>query len=279
MVLLKELCLMTEAEPWIRNIKCGRKAMQALQKHYDGVDEAKRRIDEARAKIASAFYRHEATFTFEKFATNLYDSFMILEKYGKALYEDEKLRLLFSKCQNNHPDFKQEVNICRQQYETFTEAVTYMKTVVARLFLDIARPKARRNIGSVNTKQINGVDVTDMKRWYESSEIKKLNESQDGRRVLSKIMGDKKRRERHKEKINNLKSNKRRRVKAIETSKPKGDNSALSEENKSLVAAVITGMNNSTRHNQSMNGRVIRTSRNSESTDSAVTFDHLGNPI
>ena len=63
MELLKELCLMTEAEPWIRNIKCGRKAMQALQKHYDGVDEAKRRIDEARAKIASAFYRHEATFT------------------------------------------------------------------------------------------------------------------------------------------------------------------------------------------------------------------------
>ena len=49
MELLKELCLMTEAEPWIRNIKCGREAMQALQKHYDGADEAKRRVLEARA--------------------------------------------------------------------------------------------------------------------------------------------------------------------------------------------------------------------------------------
>jgi len=131
----------------------------------------------------------------------------------------------------------------------------------------------------VNTKGINGVDVTDMKRWYDSSEIKKLNESQAGRRVLSKIMGDKKRRERHKDKIDKIRSNKKRRVKAVATSRPEDDSSVLSEQNKSLVAAVITGMNNSNRHNQPMNGRVIRTNRNSVSTDSAVTFDHLGNPL
>ena len=44
LTLLKELCLNTEAETWFRNIKCGRKAMQALQRHYDGVDEGKRRV-------------------------------------------------------------------------------------------------------------------------------------------------------------------------------------------------------------------------------------------
>jgi len=279
LTLLKELCLNTEAETWFRNISCGRVAMQALQRHYDGEDEAKRRIDEARAKISNTFYKHEATFTFEKFATNLYDSFMVLEKYGKPLYEDEKLRLLFQKCQNTHPDFKQEINICRKSYEDFTEAVAYMKTVVARLFLDAAKPRARRNVSAVNTKEINGVDVTDMNRWYDSAEIKKLNGSQAGRRVLAKIMGDKKRRDRHKDKIEKLKSNKKRRVKAVETAKPKDDGTALSEQNKSLVAAVITGMNNSTRHSQPMNGRVIRTNRNSVSTDSVVTFDHLGNPL
>ena len=154
-----------------------------------------------------------------------------------------------------------------------------MKTVVTRLFLDAVKPRARRNISSVNTKEINGVDVSDMKKWYDLSEIKKLNETQAGRRVLSKIMGDKKRRERHKDKIEKIKSNKKRRVKAVETSKPEEDGSVLSEQNKSLVAAVITGMNNSTRHNQSMNGRGIRTNRNSVSTDSAVTFDYLGNPL
>ena len=38
-------------------------------------------------------------------------------------------------------------------------------------------------------------------------------------------------------------------------------------------------MNNSSKHSPSMSGRVIRTNRNSASTDSAVTFDHMGNPL
>ena len=149
---------------------------------------------------------------------------------------------MFTKSQNNHPEFKQEIIICRQQYETFAEAVTYMKTVVSRLFLEVSKSIPRRNISSVATKEVNGVDITDLKRWYDSSEIKKLNESQAGKRVLSKIMGDKKRHERHKEKIERIKSSKRRRVKAVTTSKPEEDGSVLSEQNKSLVAAVITGI-------------------------------------
>ena len=91
-------------------------------------------------------------------------------------------------------------------------------------------------------------------------------------------MREKKRRDRRKEKTDKIRSNKKRRVKAVETSKPADDSSVLSEQNKSVVAAVITGMNNSTRHN-SMSGRVIRTNSNSVSTDSAVTIDHLGNPL
>ncbi len=176
LTLLKELCIRTEAETSFRNTKCGRKAMQALQKHYDGADDGKRRVEEARAKINNTFYKHESTFSFERFATNLYDAFQILEKYGKPLYEDEKLRLLFTKSQNDYPEFKQEVIICRQQYETFAEAVTYMKTVVSRLFLEVNKARPMRSISSVATKEINGVDITDMKRWYDSSEIKKLNE-------------------------------------------------------------------------------------------------------
>jgi len=141
------------------------------------VDEGKRRVEEARAKISNTFYKHEGTFSFEKFATNLYDSFQILEKYGKPLYEDEELRLLFSKSQNNHPEFKQEIIICRQQYETFAEAVTYLKTVVSRLFLEVHKARSRRSISSVATREVNGVDISDLRRWYDSSEIKKLNES------------------------------------------------------------------------------------------------------
>jgi len=46
------------------------------------------------------------------FATNLYDAFLILEKYGEPLYENEKLRLSFTKRQNNHSEFKQVSIIC-----------------------------------------------------------------------------------------------------------------------------------------------------------------------
>jgi len=94
-------------------------------------------------------------------------------------------------------------------------------------------------------------------------------------------MGDKKRHQRHKEKINKIKSNKKRRIKSV-TSKPQDDKSVLSEQDKRVVAAVITGMNNSNRHNNantSMSGRVIRTNINSVSADSAITYDHLGNPL
>ena len=49
LAILKDLCLNTGAETWFRNIQCGRKAMQALQRHYDGPDERHKRIEEARA--------------------------------------------------------------------------------------------------------------------------------------------------------------------------------------------------------------------------------------
>ena len=111
LTLLKELCLDTEAEVWFRNIKCGRDAMKALQLHYDEPDESKRRKEEARSKWKNIYYKHEGTFTFEKFVTNLYDAFQILEKYGEPLYEEEKLSLLFSKSQNAHPEFKQKIVI------------------------------------------------------------------------------------------------------------------------------------------------------------------------
>ena len=122
------------------------------------------------------------------------------------------------------------------------------------------------------------VDISDLSRWYDSSEIKKLNESQAGRRVLAKIMGDKKRHRKHKDKIEKIKSNKRRQIKSVEV-KPPDDSSTLSDRDRRMVTAVITGMSNASKHNSSMSGRVIRTKKDSTSTDSAVTFDHLGNPL
>jgi len=64
LTLLKELCLDTEAETWFRKIKCGRAAMKALQIHYDGPDDSKRRKVEVKSKLKNICYKHEGTFTF-----------------------------------------------------------------------------------------------------------------------------------------------------------------------------------------------------------------------
>ena len=49
--ILKECTLGTEAETWIKDIKCGREALQALQRHYDGPDEARKRLNTAKAQF------------------------------------------------------------------------------------------------------------------------------------------------------------------------------------------------------------------------------------
>ncbi len=90
LAILKDLYLNTGAETWLRNIQCGRKAMRALQTNYDGPDERHKRIEEARERISHTFYKHEGTFTFEKFTTILQDAFAILEKYGEPVYERER---------------------------------------------------------------------------------------------------------------------------------------------------------------------------------------------
>ena len=84
-------------------------------------------------------------------------------------------------------------------------------------------------------------------------------------------MGDKKRDQRHKDKIDRIKSEKRRRVKSVEIKRP---------PDRRMVAAMINGVNNASKHDSSMNGRLIRTRKNdSASSESAVTFDYLGNPL
>ena len=96
---------------------------------------------------------------------------------------------------------------------------------------------------------------------------------------MAKIMGDKKRHQRNKDKIDRIKSVKRRRVKSVEI-KPAEDSSALSDRDRRMVAAMINGINNAFEHDSSTHGSLIRTRKNdSASSESAVTFDYLGNPL
>ena len=86
--ILKELTLGTDANIWIKGIKCGRKAIQGLQAHYNGTSEGARRKQVARADLNKIFYKNDTTFTFEKYVKNLKEIFNVLEIYGDPIYEE-----------------------------------------------------------------------------------------------------------------------------------------------------------------------------------------------
>ena len=157
--------------------------MNALRRHYDGPDEAKESALEAKQRLATCFYKHEYSFSFEKFITVLQGIYKTLERYDKPMYESQKLDSLLDRCQNNRPEFKQEVVICRIKEETLIGAIVYLKTVVARLFPESGkRGGTRRQVsayGAANT--INGVDISNVTRWFDANKIQKIKSTAEGK--------------------------------------------------------------------------------------------------
>ena len=82
------MTLGNDAETWIKGLKCGIKAMQGFQAHYDGTSEVARRKQVAREDLKMILYKNETTFTFEKYVTELKGISNVLGKYGVPLYEE-----------------------------------------------------------------------------------------------------------------------------------------------------------------------------------------------
>lgn len=305
---LKELCIATDAEVWIKNIKCGRNAMIALRNHYDGTDEAKKRVLESKAQIKHIFYKHEFSFSFEKFATALQKHFKVLERYEVSMYESDKVDLLFEKCQNNNPEFKTDVGICRSQCTTFIDAITFLKTSVSRIFPSNVGTggrqhggRGRRNISSV--KSINGVDLSDFGKYFSSEEVQQIKSNDKGKKAWTNFLKDPRRKKAVGKKRNKGGRGDRKiqalekRLKVAEDALNGGDGSSggtsttadMSTDEQRVVAATINGVMAASRHNTAndiqfpTNGRSVRSmqsgARSGASVASDVTFDHLGNPM
>lgn len=196
LTLLRSLTTGTDAENWMHGVNCGRLAMEALQAHYDGDAEAEKRKQAAKSDLQSLYYRHETAFSFEKYINRMKKCFDILEKYQVPYYEEDKVKLLLDRLQNNHAEVKTHVSICRASYSgTFVEASTYMSREISRIFPSsnvasstFGKGKQRgtnRNVSSLkNRKQKgkrlivennNGVDISDLTRFYSKEEWKKLD--------------------------------------------------------------------------------------------------------
>ena len=306
LTLIKELCLGTESEVWIKNIKCGRVAMQALRTHYDGPDEAKKRTLEAESKLKALFYRHEYTFSFEKFITQMQGHFKVFERYGMPMYEHQKVEKLFEKCQNSNPEFKLEVGICRSQQDTFIGAITYLKIAVARIFPGDGRKGMGRS-RQISSAKVNGVDLSDFTKNYTSAEVSKLKSTEEGKKAWYAFLKDP-RRKRHNREYKKRKNSDARRVKALQKKQKASEGapnnhadssgtsnaSDMNEDQQRIVAATINGVMNASRHNAQqlqfpINGRHanVKSAQKSGSgsgsggapVSSELTFDHLGNPV
>jgi len=78
--IIKELTTGTPAEAWVKNITCGRIAMEKLREHYDGMAEGEKRKLSAKDNLDSLHYRNEQTFSFEKYITPLQNNFQTLAR-------------------------------------------------------------------------------------------------------------------------------------------------------------------------------------------------------
>jgi hypothetical protein len=270
LILLRSLTTGTDAENWMQGVTCGRIAMQALQSHYDGDAEAEKRKQAAKSDLQSLFYRHEAAFSFEKYINRLKKCFDILEKYQVPYYEEDKVKLLLDRIQNNHGEVKTQVSICRANYSrSFVEASTYMSREISRIFpssnvasSNFGKGKNRggRNVSSMKQSgqrgkrkglivKNNGVDISDLTRYYSKEEWRKLD-ADVKKKILEAPARKKLRAEKDKRDISAI------GVSAVGSGGSKDGVSVVTgssidkESEDRIVAAVIRGVMESSRTNQ-----------------------------
>ena len=82
----------------------GRKSMNALRTHFAGESNAPRTIVDADRLKESLYYTAERSMTFESFLTHLQRMFNIYKEQGEEVPEDQKVRILYKKIQNNDLD-------------------------------------------------------------------------------------------------------------------------------------------------------------------------------
>ena len=110
--------------------------------------------------------------------TALNTIYTVHDRYGEPIYESDKVRYLLNKCQNSHAEFKQAVMMCRTMHNTFHFAVTYLKTEIGRLFPDGDKGNGLKchisaaSTGGKKKKIINGVDCSDLSRWFTKDEFR-----------------------------------------------------------------------------------------------------------
>jgi hypothetical protein len=202
--------------------------------HYDGPGETQKRIVQARANIADLFYKSEASFTFERFATKLREAYAIMEDNEEPIGQKTQVRDMCDKITCEHTAVITAVtnvrtgrdNVGDLYRESFTSAVNHISEVISQAFPKVtirgfnkrsrvasmggrdqpgrgrgrgrfpsrgrsgrwSRGGGRNGGGRFNNyygpgrgvasnagaKMSNGVDISDLTRWYSEEELSKV---------------------------------------------------------------------------------------------------------
>ena len=158
--------------------------------HFLGLTQVERIIQYARAKSDKPIYRSKAIYTFEKFSTNLQETFTVLAEYDTEVPQAEQIRLLREKIMMDKADFNAAAitTLMDGNHVTFADTVARVLQYMSHFFPTGATFTQRRgSISSINVSQIaqdkrgekffyNGVDITEFTRRYSRDEWLKIKD-------------------------------------------------------------------------------------------------------
>jgi len=180
------------AETWIKDLipsQNGRGMMAALRVHFLGESQKERIVEDARRRRDGAYFKSQAIYTFEKFASELQEAFTTLAEYDDPVSPNEQLRLLRHKINTENDSFNASVNTVlmdHTRYDTFQKAVAQISVLVDQYFPAVATKTRGRVVASVDVSNFatssnngrlyfEGIDITDFTRYYKPQEWSKLS--------------------------------------------------------------------------------------------------------
>ena len=127
------------AETWIKKFlksQDGKAMMTALRVHYLGQSQKETIISDAHRKWDTAYFKLQAVYTFERFTSDLQESFKVLAEYDEAVNESEKLRLLREKIRTDNASFNASVMaiLINKDITTFANAIAEINVLVNQFF-------------------------------------------------------------------------------------------------------------------------------------------------
>ena len=155
--------------------------------HYNGSSEYERRISGIRQKLSNLLYNNAMTFNFKIFYKNIKSTFDNMEKYGKGISDQDKVRIIPENIHMMKHKLESAINFWRSNhngnYLVRKNCLTTKISFRSRSQNPIKQKnhvRNKRNVSHVREynfnrkKSYNCVDISDTTRLFLSEESRKI---------------------------------------------------------------------------------------------------------